>query len=79
MGGALVSGLLGPKYVRTESKSGSWIADRPPIKMFAFPERQVSVSSARQLMKDKESRGKRGKSSSSKGEGKRSGKDEDSR
>eukprot|EP00983_Pelagomonas_calceolata_P080724 1155277-Pelagomonas_calceolata.AAC.6 len=51
LGGAAISALLGPRYVRGESSSGSWIADRPPLKMLAFPERQVSV---RQEMTEQE-------------------------
>ncbi|KAF5834568.1 hypothetical protein DUNSADRAFT_8735 [Dunaliella salina] len=51
LGGAAVSVILGPRYVRGESPSGSWIADRPPLKILAFPERQVSV---RQEMTEKE-------------------------
>lgn len=43
LGGAAVAALLGPNYVRGESAAGSWIADRPPLKFLAFPDRPIKI------------------------------------
>jgi len=40
LGGALVSGVLGPSYVRSET---GMISDRPPLRLMAFPDREPSL------------------------------------
>jgi len=69
LGGAAVSALLGPNYVRSESTSGTFIKDQPPVKLLASPERQISVAATRHAKE----RG--GKKSSKKSEGSRDRRD----
>lgn len=47
LGGAAVSALFGPKYVRGEGPMGSYILDRPPVPLLAFPDRLVRGTEAK--------------------------------